>query len=1351
MNRMVSLSVFLFCLALIPNIISAHDHGPGNPDQSSPHLTPSYQHPDKDYCQFVENFNQSTLINWHAWNSGTDHALNAGEWSSELNYLRYEYTGSDPDHTRGNYLSTNNTPLNMNEDWILESRIGFFTSNVQIKVGFALVPDETVVVDHDAGTWDPPTAQPPIEMAAFSIYEDEISVFNNSASCNIWDTNSITFQLEKRGYNYTFDVNGLGNITSCRNITGNQRISLFVETTGGSSKTNLIFTHVKINARADPTIKQMWISDGQPTEGHNITIKTLVSNAETHTSAEWPILDTKITFLHTIDRDLDGLVAWYDFDDGEGNVLHDRSDNGHDGDILGPTWSEGFIGGGLKFDGANDYIDLGNDEDLALTGDYTFQAWVKLPSKGFYYALMDRYEKDGDKYYGYTFYITEGHFRASHYDAGRSCECMIMEDVWDDGWQMVTATLIDGLSSLYLGPNLHMTTVNSYSVSHSDRSTTLGQRSNGWGGYMPFDGVMDEVRIYDRALTADEVRNSYYTDLLAMDKSLEVLGSQNVTIVGDQDKIVTTDLMVPAGDRSIIAILESMSHLDRRPTDNYQLLNLLVLPDLNVSFTEISSDFPLENEEMTINLTVCNNGHASCEASVSLWEGDPTRSGELITDVKTISTTPGGVYDVSFQWMVPKGAMDHDIYAYVVSNGMADLNLVDNVAYKLLHVNDRPMVLTIPNIEILEDSSVTGYDLDGWFYDSHELTYTYSGQNIVTITHDDDNKITITGLENMNGFDVIQITATDPYGAHVSANLNITVISVNDAPVFEGLEDLHFPDPLTKTKVHTIDLENHITDVDHSMEEISVSITSELATLDGNVATIEVPYGNTETMHTFQASDGKYTTSHDMRMIITWVDLPPTLAPFNPAYVTKDIESFYDIEPYVQDREDDTLQISCGSEYVIVSGYELRINVTDHIEQVNVSVTVTDSSHNAVKGVLIIYVNLPNRPPTISGNDITVNEGEEVALTVDIYDPDMDITSVTYSGAMTTNRWLTDHDDAGVYYVTITVSDGEHSAWTQIRITVVDVNRLPDAAIDYEVISGGKVHFQAANSSDEDGDHLTYHWDFGDGEFSYVKNPEHEYSSSGTYRVILMVSDGKGNATKTTDVVVTVSSGRVIPSYISAFLYFLLFLSIAIAATIVLIFCLSELGIWIILTMVIIPLYSRLTKDKILDNDIRKRILQFVHNNPGAHYLEIRRHLQLANGTSAYHLNVLQKEGFLWSENEGLTKRFYPTGLKKFKPKKHSKSQKQILHILSEHRDLTQKEIVMLSDLPQSTVSRNLKTLEGENAVVSTLLKHNGDKPKITYNIFDRKDDFKNCPYCGKEFQVKKRPKFCPFCSEKLD
>ncbi len=78
--------------------------------------------------------------------------------------------------------------------------------------------------------------------------------------------------------------------------------------------------------------------------------------------------------------------------------------------------------------------------------------------------------------------------------------------------------------------------------------------------------------------------------------------------------------------------------------------------------------------------------------------------------------------------------------------------------------------------------------------------------------------------------------------------------------------------------------------------------------------------------------------------------------------------------------------------------------------------------------------------------------------------------------------------------------------------TTQTANKLPlaDAGADLEAKIGEAIHFDGTKSTDEDGNIVTYKWDFGDGTSSNDAEPLHQYAAAGTYKVTLTVTDEKG-------------------------------------------------------------------------------------------------------------------------------------------------------------------------------------------------------------------------------------------------
>jgi DNA-binding transcriptional ArsR family regulator len=139
----------------------------------------------------------------------------------------------------------------------------------------------------------------------------------------------------------------------------------------------------------------------------------------------------------------------------------------------------------------------------------------------------------------------------------------------------------------------------------------------------------------------------------------------------------------------------------------------------------------------------------------------------------------------------------------------------------------------------------------------------------------------------------------------------------------------------------------------------------------------------------------------------------------------------------------------------------------------------------------------------------------------------------------------------------------------------------------------------------------------------------------------------------------------------------------------------TEVGRWALL-LLFMPLYTKLRKDKILDQRTRGLIQGYVTANPGCNYTIIRDNLSLADGTLTYHLQVLEREGFIYSIREGLFRCFYPHGIR---PPKRGKlhlsdTQMDIVRICKRIPGITVGEIATAMNRRPNVISYHLKLLK---------------------------------------------------------
>ena len=143
-----------------------------------------------------------------------------------------------------------------------------------------------------------------------------------------------------------------------------------------------------------------------------------------------------------------------------------------------------------------------------------------------------------------------------------------------------------------------------------------------------------------------------------------------------------------------------------------------------------------------------------------------------------------------------------------------------------------------------------------------------------------------------------------------------------------------------------------------------------------------------------------------------------------------------------------------------------------------------------------------------------------------------------------------------------------------------------------------------------------------------------------------------------------------------------------------------EVAKYRLLPVLFLPLYTRLHREELLDNETRGMIRGCIVSDPGIHYNEIQRRCNLGNGKAAYHLHALEREGFIRSRNDGRLKRFYPAEMKPEEaPPRLGRLERIIFDAVREREGRSQREIAGALDVPYPTVSRYINKMASEGVL----------------------------------------------------
>ena len=202
----------------------------------------------------------------------------------------------------------------------------------------------------------------------------------------------------------------------------------------------------------------------------------------------------------------DSLMAYWTFNEGKGETAGDESGNGHDGTLMGtPEWTDGYYGGGLKFDGGGDEVNVPYHKALN-SETFTICAWANVEpgSSGSHRAVVSS-RADGPLS-GYIFYAEPGDKWQFWTGVGGSWNSVQGTTVVAPGkWQHLAGVYADGKQKFYINGKLEGEKDAALSV-NPDQEFLIGAGANERDPHdYLFKGIIDEVRLYDRELNGGEI------------------------------------------------------------------------------------------------------------------------------------------------------------------------------------------------------------------------------------------------------------------------------------------------------------------------------------------------------------------------------------------------------------------------------------------------------------------------------------------------------------------------------------------------------------------------------------------------------------------------------------------------------------------------------------------------------------------------------------------------------------------------------------------------------------------------------------------------------------------------------
>jgi len=201
-----------------------------------------------------------------------------------------------------------------------------------------------------------------------------------------------------------------------------------------------------------------------------------------------------------------GLVAAYSFNEGRGTTVIDVSGQGNFGTITGATWTlQGKFGSALSFTGSGNVI-VPHSPTVNLTSSFTLSAWVKPTALSGYQTILIKEITSGCSYW----LQTNGNQVSSGFNNGSGCaeHLTTTANLQLNTWSYLTAVFDEAANTykIHVNGTLVSSQTETGTIQPNTESLVIGQSGCSSCGYERWRGLIDEVRIYNRALSPSEIQ-----------------------------------------------------------------------------------------------------------------------------------------------------------------------------------------------------------------------------------------------------------------------------------------------------------------------------------------------------------------------------------------------------------------------------------------------------------------------------------------------------------------------------------------------------------------------------------------------------------------------------------------------------------------------------------------------------------------------------------------------------------------------------------------------------------------------------------------------------------------------------
>lgn len=497
-----------------------------------------------------------------------------------------------------------------------------------------------------------------------------------------------------------------------------------------------------------------------------------------------------------------GLRAWWKLDEASGSNADDSTGRPQGGTVSG-AWSSGISGGALDFDGTDDGVLVGNSAALLGTGDFSLSAWVKVDPGSPTGTVIQQREAGATGYQGEYMLNVNSNGTVNFFVYGTSAyqfDLTTAAAINDGQWRHITALRQGTTGKIYID-GVEAASGSGTVQALLSRAVTIGYDYRDLN--KRFDGGIDDIRIYERALSAGEI-DGLHGDLVpnrapafTADPIVKSAATEDAAYsgslagdVGDPDFGDTRTFAKVSGPSWLSVATDGA--LSGTPT------NSDVGPN---SFTVRVTDAAGLSDDAGLSIPVTNANDAP------VFAADPINGGNATEDIAYSGTLAGTASDVDAGDTLSYSKVSGPAWLNVATNGALSGNpgngdvgpnsfivrvtdgggLTDEAAFNVtvINVNDAPAFNSDPiaGAGATEDTAYAGSLAAGDVDAGDTLTFTkLAGPAWLVVASNG----TLSGTPSNSdvGPNSFTVRVTDGAGAFDEAVLNIAVANVNDAPVF---------------------------------------------------------------------------------------------------------------------------------------------------------------------------------------------------------------------------------------------------------------------------------------------------------------------------------------------------------------------------------------------------------------------------------------------------------------------------------------------------------------------------------------------------------------------------------------